>query len=352
MLPPPAAARIACLIVDQVDRHAQPRALPATFLLAILAAFLAIAFHAAPPAGSLATPAVGASGSGEVRTEEPRMRFNSKFGAMAGAVAVSVGGQAVAQDAVQWRVKDGGNGHWYQVVIVPGGVTWDAAKLQAELRSGRLACLETPQERDFVFTRFSRFAEPSGWTAQTSGGVPVFGPWLGASQMSGSVEPAGGWRWLTGGFFDPTWPFSCCNNACVGSNGEDRLQLYFSDVTGVTAWNDLPNVVTCGNQPISYLVEYDADCNGDGLVDFGQIRAGDLPDANNNNIPDCCEQGVSCSPCAADIVRDGVVNGIDLAAVLTNWGTAGGSLNADVNRDGVVDGSDLATVLASWGPCP
>ena len=61
---------------------------------------------------------------------------------------------------------------------------------------------------------------------------------------------------------------------------------------------------------------------------------------------------MSCSPCGADIARDGVVNGIDLAAVLTNWGTAGGSLNADVNQDGVVNGSDLAVVLAGWGPCP
>jgi hypothetical protein len=67
-------------------------------------------------------------------------------------------------------------------------------------------------------------------------------------------------------------------------------------------------------------LEWSADCNNDGLVDYGQILAGDLPDANNNNIPDCCEQGVSCSPCGADIARDGVVNGSDLAVVLAGWG--------------------------------
>jgi hypothetical protein len=119
----------------------------------------------------------------------------------------------------------------------------------------------------------------------------------------------------------------------------------------VPSWDDYPPS-ELGPTIDRIGLEWSADCNNDGLVDYGQIRTGDLPDANNNNIPDCCEQGVSCSPCAADIVRDGVVNGIDLAAVLTNWGTAGGSLNADVNQDGVVNGSDLAVVLAGWGPCP
>ena len=119
------------------------------------------------------------------------------------------------------------------------------------------------------------------------------------------------------------------------------------------SWGDADDLGGWGCElTLRALIEWSADCNGDGIVDYGQIRAGQLADANNNNIPDCCEQGVSCSPCAADIVRDGVVNGIDLAAVLTNWGTAGGSLNADVNQDGVVNGSDLAVVLAGWGPCP
>jgi hypothetical protein len=90
MLPPPAAARIASLLADHGDRYELPRARSATLHLVVFAAFLAMALHAAHPAGSLATPAVGASGSGEVRTEDPRMRFHSMLGAMAGAVALSV----------------------------------------------------------------------------------------------------------------------------------------------------------------------------------------------------------------------------------------------------------------------
>jgi len=38
--------------------------------------------------------------------------------------------------------------------------------------------------------------------------------------------------------------------------------------------------------------------------------------------------------------------------VLTTWGTDGGTTpQADINRDGVVDGVDLAIVLSAWGPC-
>jgi hypothetical protein len=37
------------------------------------------------------------------------------------------------------------------------------------------------------------------------------------------------------------------------------------------------------------IIEWSADCNNDGVVDYGQILRGDLPDANENGIPDGCE---------------------------------------------------------------
>jgi hypothetical protein len=100
------------------------------------------------------------------------------------------------------------------------------------------------------------------------------------------------------------------------------------------------------------IIEWSADCNSDGIVDYGQIRSGELADANANNIPDCCENGTVCG-CPADIVQDGAVNGVDLAAVINAWGTSGGTLpRTDVNHDGIVNGADLAQVLGSWGACP
>ena len=100
------------------------------------------------------------------------------------------------------------------------------------------------------------------------------------------------------------------------------------------------------------IIEWSADCNNDGIVDFGQIRAGELDDANGNNIPDCCEGGASCN-CPGDVIPDGVVDGVDLAAVLGQWGSAGDkSFSADANGDGTVDAGDLSIVLNGWGACP
>ncbi len=51
---------------------------------------------------------------------------------------------------------------------------------------------------------------------------------------------------------------------------------------------------------------------------------------------------------AGDVNGDGIVNGQDLAVLLSAWGTSGGP--ADINADGIVNGLDLALVLSSWTP--
>jgi predicted small metal-binding protein len=38
-----------------------------------------------------------------------------------------------------------------------------------------------------------------------------------------------------------------------------------------------------------YMLEWSADCNGDGVVDFGQILNGELTDADGDGVPDICE---------------------------------------------------------------
>lgn len=47
-----------------------------------------------------------------------------------------------------------------------------------------------------------------------------------------------------------------------------------------------------------------------------------------------------------DINHDGFVNGQDLAALLSAWGT--NEASADVDGDGIVAGGDLSTLLANW----
>ena len=53
--------------------------------------------------------------------------------------------------------------------------------------------------------------------------------------------------------------------------------------------------------------------------------------------------------CPADVNGDGVVDVLDLLAVIAAWGNLGGP--EDVNGDGVVDVLDLLAVISAWGPC-
>ena len=54
-------------------------------------------------------------------------------------------------------------------------------------------------------------------------------------------------------------------------------------------------------------------------------------------------------PCLADVNGDGIVNGLDLVAVIAAWGSPGGP--EDINGDGIVNVLDLLEVIANWGPC-
>jgi formylglycine-generating enzyme required for sulfatase activity len=58
--------------------------------------------------------------------------------------------------------------------------------------------------------------------------------------------------------------------------------------------------------------------------------------------------------CTANAVPDSVVDGKDLATILSSWGSCepGVACPADLSGDCVVDGVDLAVMLGSWGPCP
>lgn len=61
--------------------------------------------------------------------------------------------------------------------------------------------------------------------------------------------------------------------------------------------------------------------------------------------PDC---PVVPPACPADLNLDGSVDGLDLTAILSCWGTAE---CGDVDGDGTAGGLDLTAILAAWGPC-
>lgn len=55
--------------------------------------------------------------------------------------------------------------------------------------------------------------------------------------------------------------------------------------------------------------------------------------------------------CPADINRDGIVDGRDLAFVLGYWGSCF-ECPADINQDSTVNSGDLGMLIAAWGACP
>jgi hypothetical protein len=248
---------------------------------------------------------------------------------------------------VQWRVEDGGNGHWYEVHPLGGPTSWAEARAEAKALGGDLASLESPTEPNFVY---EISGNATGWGSRV-------GPWLGGFQdtsASDFVEPGGGWRWTSGAPWSFTdWGQAEPNNSPAPENYLHLISnncpgypdgRFFNDVRG-----DFAGVGPCDKMPISAIIEWSADCNNDNIVDYGQILLGQLADTNTNGTPDICE-GPTCRD--ADLFRDGTVNGADLGILLAQWGVANANTVSDINHDGRVDGSDLGTLLAFWGPCP
>jgi hypothetical protein len=86
------------------------------------------------------------------------------------------------------------------------------------------------------------------------------------------------------------------------------------------------------------VVEAAPDCDADGALDACQILDDPRLDADGDGRLDACDP-------LADLNGDGVVNALDVAALLGAWGTAG---PGDLDGDGTVGASDLAIVLAGW----
>ena len=261
--------------------------------------------------------------------EENQMRSLKSIGQKSFGVlsSLAIAAGASAQDAVQWRVEDGGNGHWYQIVSLGQSFTSITQCTAAIAQIGGSPCV------------FDNAAEWNWWTVNYVGQ-----PHGGHAHQGLYRAPNQPWRTFDGR--EP--PFTAWTPGLPNNPASDYVIA-----TAVPASNAWEDYVASDTQFRVWTVEWSADCNSDGLVDYGQIRAGELEDANGNNIPDCCEQSTSCEPCAADIDGSGTVNAVDLAAILTVWGTDGGKYpNADIDGDGEVNGPDLAAVLSSWGACP
>lgn len=141
-----------------------------------------------------------------------------------------------------------GNGHAYEVVVVPDGIVWITAKAHALGRGGHLATLTSEEENAFVYLLAEKNA--LAWSAESQ----PRGPWIGAEQKS-DAEPDGGWTWVTGEPFAYTaWHTGEPDNGLNGGGGvnETVIHFYAGGAKGPT-WNDWE----AAERLPAYVVEYE-----------------------------------------------------------------------------------------------
>jgi len=98
-------------------------------------------------------------------------------------------------EVVEWPVTAGGNGHYYEVVFVPSGITAPEAKAAAEAKNGHLVTITSAGEDDFVYSLCS---DDKFWYKESE--WDLAGPWIGGYLLPDSSEFA----WFTGEPFSYT----------------------------------------------------------------------------------------------------------------------------------------------------
>ena len=299
-----------------------------------------------------------------------------------GVVASMVfGGVAVAADspAIEWKVIDGGNGHWYQFSNQKIG--WNASSILALNKAGYLATITSANENTFISNYLNVL---NCWENAERG------PLLGAFQDINSpnyIEPKGGWTWVTG----ETWNLQFWHPRGEPNNSGGGVTEEFLAMDN-GGWNDMNGEYLAHYSGL--LIEWSADCNGDGVVDYGQIQSGELADTNHNNIPDVCEihvtyvqpiSGPASGGTAVNIngvnfpnsvsvlfggvaATDVVVVSPTLISAVTPVGVPGmtvvtvngvggeafyyrSNCQSDLDGSGGVDSSDLGILLLDFGSC-
>ncbi|HNQ85694.1 MAG TPA: PEP-CTERM sorting domain-containing protein [Candidatus Cloacimonadota bacterium] len=146
------------------------------------------------------------------------------------------------------------NGHYYEALAFPSGITWGDANTLASSSSylgmmGHLATITSIDENDFIINNL--------------GGASVLnGYFLGGFQPAGSSEPVGNWQWVTGeAWLFTNWAPGEPNNEYSGAAvidppgdwwliSEEVLHFYH----GQGQWNDVPLTSGWGG----LIVEYEA----------------------------------------------------------------------------------------------
>ena len=232
-------------------------------------------------------------------------------------------------EAKQWSEAEGGNGHWYlyQQDTAVGSVCWSEALVRSRSVGGDLVSLTSAEEEDFV--RLMNDCLDAPWIGYQGEGLP----WS-------DGEPVVYTNWLSG---QPSGDGPYATMTCAPSEA---------------GWNDIGGSSGCWPTLNFWVSEWSADCNNDGIVDFGQILSGTLTDSDLNGIPDQCELGACCLGTACVVALS---SSCDAAGGhFSGVGSPCGSIvceptvdacPGDITDDGQVDFTDLLVIVSSWGPC-
>jgi len=163
--------------------------------------------------------------------------------ALLGCAAIGMA-TSVSSAPVQWELANGGNGHYYEAILVGTNITWEAAVSAAQLRGGYLATITSAAENQFVkglFATDSAFFHRHACCPNVTSG-----PWISAYASSYTARD---WAWITG---EP-YSFSAWGPGEPANNG-DRISYARFYTNLDPKWNDIPSGHSAS--PQSYIVEH------------------------------------------------------------------------------------------------
>ncbi len=154
---------------------------------------------------------------GADRGDTPRKSGNSMQHHFTAAILTCTIASGASGGLVQWRVEDGGNGHWYGLTGSIG--TWDAAEAEALSLGGRLASISNAAENQFIQT-----------LATAPGTGATFACWIGLRRANASSA----WYWSDA---TPTTYFNWAAGEPNNAGGSEFFGWMYTPLAG-GVWND------------------------------------------------------------------------------------------------------------------
>lgn len=185
--------------------------------------------------------------------------MNIRFATSASAIFLYLFSGIVHASLMKWAEHEGGNGHFYEVIVSSSAISWSEANSLAGDRGGYLATITSQAENDFVF-QLSTSTNGAWYTD----GSNSFGSWLGGYQNSTADEPSGNWIWVTGEAFNQftNWADGEPNNSFAGNSSipEDFLHFFApSSTSPASTWNDFVDDEKLNTFVFSYIIEFNSD---------------------------------------------------------------------------------------------